>query len=115
MFDFLFQHPNIIGGVIAAIAAIELCFLAFRFEGYKKFFSRRPWLHLLYQESQSRIVLVSSAIMFLVAGLTVIGTEQGWLTRQFCIAICAVALANFLATLYYDKRGGQTSKDEELG
>jgi hypothetical protein len=115
MFDFLFQHPNIIGTVIAAIAAVELSFLSFRFEEYKTFFRRRPWLHLLFQESESRIVLVSSAIMFLVVGICIVGAEQGWLTRPFCGAICTVALLNFLATMIQDKRRGQPKKDEELG
>ena len=115
MFDFLFQHPNVLGTVIAAIAAIELGFLAFRFEGYKTFFRRRPWLHLLFQESESRTVLVSSAILFLVVGLSIIGAEQGWLTRPFCGAICIVAFLNFLATVIHDKRRGQTNHDEDMG
>jgi hypothetical protein len=115
MLDFLFQHPNVIGIVIASIASIELGFLAFGFEGYKTFFRRRPWLHLLFQESESRIVLVSSAIMYLVVGASIVGAEQGWLTRPFGGAICTVAFLNFLAAMILDKRRGQTQNDEELG
>lgn len=115
MFELLYQHPIITGTVIAAIAAIELGFLVFNFERYKTFFRRRRRMHLLFQESESKLVLISSAVLFLVIGLAIIGAEKELLPRTLCAAACVVAFANFLGTAVYDRWRRQRRADEELG
>jgi hypothetical protein len=115
MFELLYQHPFLTGTVIAAIASAELCFLIFRFDRYQTFFRRRRWMNLLFQESQSRAVLISSAVLFLVIGLAIIIADKALLPRPLCSVACALAFINFLAVGIYDKRRKQRSDGEEVG
>ena len=114
MFELLYQHPFITGIVIAAIAAAELGFLVFRFEDYRTFFRRRRWVNLLFQESESRAVLISSAVLFLVIGMAIIVADRALLPRALCSAACAIAFVNFLAVGIYDKRRKQRSADNAV-
>lgn len=113
MFDFFFDNAFITGVIVAVIAAIELVFLVFRFETYKSFFRRRRWMHLLFQESESRAVLISSAVLFLVIGLAMILVEKSLLPRATCAAACVVAFLCFLSAMVQDKRRKPNS-DESL-
>ena len=115
MFDLLYQHPIITGTIIAAIAALELVFLVFNFERYKTFFRNRRWMHLLFQESESKAVLISSAVLFLTIGLAIIGAEKAVLPRTLCAAACVLGFIHFLGTVAYDRWRKQRKQDESLG
>lgn len=115
MFDLLYQHPIITGTILAAIAALELGVLVFNFERYKTFFRHRRWMHLLFQESESRAVLISSALLFLTVGLAIICMEKALLPRTFCGAACVLAFVHFLGTVAYDRWRKQNRQDQSLG
>lgn len=104
MLDLFYQTPTLSGSLLVTTAGIELGFLLFRFEQYRAFFRRHRWVHLLFQESESRPVLISSALLFLVVGLALVGAEARWLSKTFWITACALAFINFVFWLAYDKR-----------
>jgi len=111
MFEILYQHPFFTGSIIIIIATVELVFLVFQFDRYQTFFRRRRWMNLLFQESQSKAVLISSAVLFLVVGLSIIAADLALLPRPLCSAACAVAFINFLTVSIYDRRRRQRSVD----
>lgn len=104
MLEIFYQTPTFSGSLLAATAGIELGFLVFRFEQCRTFFRRHRWAHLLFQESESRPVLISSSILFLTMGLALVGAEARWLSKTFWITACALAFINFVAWLVRDKR-----------
>lgn len=104
MLELFYQTPTLSGGLLAATAAIELGCLIFQFERYRAFFRRHRWINLLFQESESRAVLISSSILFVTIGLALVGAEAGWLSKTFWITACALALINFIVWLVRDKR-----------
>lgn len=115
MFELFYQHPFITGIVILALAVVEFGFLVFQFEAYKTFFRRHRWMHLLFQETESRSVLISNAILFLVIGLAIIAADKALLPRPLCSAACAIAFINFMAMVINDRRRKQNRASQEIG
>ena len=114
MLELFHQTPTLSGGLMAATAAVELGFLVFQFERYRAFFRRHRWINLLFQESESRAVLISSALLFLTVGLALIGGEAGWLSKTFWLTACALAFVNFIVRLARDKRRQSARLDNNL-
>jgi hypothetical protein len=114
MLDLFYQTPTLSGGLMAATAAIELGFLVFSFERYRAFFRRHRWINLLFQESESRAVLISSSVLFFTIGLALVGAEAGWLSKSFWLTACALAFINFAVWLVRDKRRRATQLDNNL-
>lgn len=114
MLELFYQTPTLSGGLMAATAAVELGFLVFQFERYRAFFRRHRWINLLFQESESRAVLISSSILFFTVGLALIGAEAGWLSKPFWLTACALAFINFIGQLARDKRQQGARPDNKL-